>query len=451
MKNPILHLMMLFHVVFLMTNNAFAQNPIISDQFSADPTARVFDGKVYVYPSHDISAPPQYKGRKDWFCMEDYHVFSSTNLTDWTDYGVIVSQNKVKWVDSTRYSMWAPDCISKNGKYYFYFPSIANDTIFGRGFSIGVAVSDQPYGPFIPQPKPIKNVHGIDPNVFIDKDGQAYLYWAARIFYVAKLNENMLELATEPKAIEGLPGQGLKEGPFLFEWNGIYYMTYPHVENNTERLEYAIGGNPIGPFKKMGVIMDELPTGCWTNHQSVINFKNQWYLFYHGNDLSPKFDKNRSVRIDSMFFNADGTIQKIIPTLRGVGLTDASRQIQIDRFSCKSETGLSIEFLDSLNTFGGWKTILSSKDSWIQYNSVDFGSDKLKTVQVKALSVKGSTLQIRLDKTDGPLLVEVKIPKGQEWKTIDSQVLKYQLGIHNLVVILKDNDPVEIDWIRFNN
>lgn len=151
----------------------------------------------------------------------------------------------------------------------------------------------------------------------------------------------MLELASDPQVIGALPRQGLKEGPFLYERNGIYYMTYPHVQNKIERLEYAIADNPMGPFKVTEVIMEESPTGCWTNHQSIIEFNNQWYLFYHNNDLSPKFDKNRSVRIDSLFFNEDGTIRKVIPTLRGVGLTEAKKEIQVDRYSSISEKGNS--------------------------------------------------------------------------------------------------------------
>src|SRR5271157_1069870 len=132
-------------------NTAFATNPLIVDQFTADPTARVFEGKVYLYPSHDIPVVPG-KGRTGWFCMEDYHVFSSENLTDWKDHGVIVSQTNVDWVNPTSYSMWAPDCVFKNGKYYFYFPAGAKK----GGFRIGVAVSDKPYGPFKPEPKPIE-------------------------------------------------------------------------------------------------------------------------------------------------------------------------------------------------------------------------------------------------------------------------------------------------------
>ncbi|HAH26302.1 MAG TPA: alpha-N-arabinofuranosidase [Prolixibacteraceae bacterium] len=441
---------LLFIVFAFGITSLSAQNPIVRDQFSADPTARVFNGKVYVFPSHDIPTPAKKPGRKDWFCMEDYHVFSSTNLTDWKDHGMIVSQNKVKWVDSTSYSMWAPDCIERNGKYYFYFPANKNSTDPNgkKGFGIGVAIADQPEGPYIPQSEPIQGVNGIDPNVFIDKDGQAYLYWAQGNISVAKLKDNMIELASEPQVIDNLPQKGLKEGPFMFERNGIYYLTIPHVENNIERLEYAIGNNPMGPFKMAGVVMDESPLNCWTNHQSFVQYKGQWYLFYHQDAYSPKFDKNRSISIDSLFFNTDGSIRKVIPTYRGVGLTSATENIQLDRYSKLSKNGASIAFIDTVNTFAGWKTILKTPKAWVQYNSVDFGNKKFTSVEVKAQSVNGGIVQIRLDKVDGPLLAEISIPKGNDWSTLDTKVSKTQNGVHHLIVTLKDS-PVEIDWIRF--
>lgn len=436
-------------LIIFLVNSAMPQNPFIMDQFTADPTARVFNGRVYVFPSHDIRAR-QGQGRPGWFCMEDYHVFSSDNLTDWTEYGVIVSQNNVNWVDSATYSMWAPDCIEKNGRYYFYFPAIVK-AAFGRGSSVGVAIADDPAGPYIPEPEPIKNLHGIDPNLFIDKDGQAYIYWAMGNIFAAKLKGNMLELESEPQIIGELPGQGLKEGPFLFERNGKYYLTYPHVQNKIERLEYAVGDNPLGPFKVTGVIMDESPSGCWTNHQSVIEFKNQWFLFYHNNDLSPKFDKNRAIRIDSLFFNEDGTIQKVTPTLRGVGLTRATDKIQVDRYSRISEQGTSIAFMDTLNTFEGWKTLFTAGDAWARYNAVDFGNEKIKSVSIKATSQKGGTVQIFLDKANGILLATIEIPEGPGWKTIDAKLLKSVYGTHNIVVSLKGNNPVELDWVQFKN
>lgn len=432
----------------------FAQNPIIRNQFSADPSARVFGDRVYVYPSHDILAP-EGVARKDWFCMEDYHVFSSENLTDWTDHGVIVQQNKVPWVLPNSYSMWAPDCIERNGKYYFYFPSTPKDTVgIGKGFTIGVAVADTPTGPFLSQPNPIKGVRGIDPNVFIDKDGQAYLYWSSRDIFGAKLKENMLELDSEVKTLANLPSKGLKEGPYVFERNGIYYMTYPHVENKIERLEYAISDNPLGPFKVMGVIMDESPTGCWTNHHSIIEFKNQWYLFYHHNDYSPTFDKARSIRADSLSFNSDGTIKKVIPTLRGIGISNAEKEIQIDRYSKISEKGVSIAFVNPLDNFKGWKTVLNSPDGWIQYDAVDFGKKVLKSVVVKAMSSTGGILQIRTRGINGVLIAEVKIPVNTDWEEIKVSVKEYEEGVQNLFMTLKENNKennkvVEVDWISF--
>ncbi|MDE6495381.1 MAG: family 43 glycosylhydrolase, partial [Duncaniella sp.] len=154
----------------LATMAGFAQNPVIRDQFTADPTARVFDGKIYLYPSHDIPSPVD--NLKEWFCMEDYHVFSSENLTDWIDHGVIVSQTSVPWVDSQSYSMWAPDCVKKGDNYYFYFPAAPKGE---RGFRVGVAVSENPSGPFWPMPRFIEGISGIDPCVLVDDDGSSYI------------------------------------------------------------------------------------------------------------------------------------------------------------------------------------------------------------------------------------------------------------------------------------
>ncbi len=448
MKQYLLHLF-IFCLIALCGVQTNAQNPIIRNQYSADPSARVFGDRVYLYPSHDILAAPG-KGRPGWFCMEDYHVFSSADLTNWTDHGVIVTQNKVPWVRPDSYSMWAPDCIERNGKYYFYFPTSPKDTTtYGRGFTVGVAIADKPEGPFIPEAIPVKGIRGIDPNVFIDKDGQAYLYWSAGNIYAAKLKENMLELASDPVTLGELPSKGLKEGPFLFERNGVYYLTYPHVENKIERLEYATGNNPSGPFKFTGVIMDESPTGCWTNHHSLVQFKNQWYLFYHHNDYSPKFDKARSVRADSLFFNADGTIQKVIPTLRGIGVTQATNEIQLDRYSAISDKETAVMFIDTANTFKGWKTIFTGSNGWIQYNTVDFGNKRLKTVSVNVSSATGGILQLRADNIDGTILAEVKVPAGNNWHIVNAALSAFTPGIHHLVVLLKEGKNVEVDWVSF--
>lgn len=443
-KHRIRRPLILINLLILACQCALADNPLIMDQFTADPTARVFEGRIYVYPSHDILASPG-KGRPGWFCMEDYHVFSSENLLDWIDNGGIVSQTSVPWVDPNGYSMWAPDCVFKDGKYYFYFPSMSRN----RRWGIGVCIADRPHGPFRPEPQPIKGATGIDPCVFIDKDGKAYLYYSLNRIFVARLKDNMVELESQPKPIGNLPTRGLIEGPFVFERNGIYYLTYPHVENKTERLEYATADNPMGPFQPRGVVMDESPSGCWTNHHSIVEYKGQWYLFYHDKDLSPGFDKNRSIRADYLYFNEDGTIQKVTPTLRGVGIADARRRIQIDRYSAISPEGVSVSFLDAQDTHKGWKTTLAAKGAWIRYDRVDFGTQQVRSVTVQARSTTGGTIAILIDGPAGQTIAQVAIAQDPDWKAIDSNLSQIPSGLHDLVVTLTDQADVEIDWIQF--
>lgn len=418
-----------------------AQNPIITGQFTADPTARVFEGKLYLYPSHDIPSPVE--RLKEWFCMADYHVFSSENLVDWTDHGMILSQEDVPWVDPESYSMWAPDCVYKDGKYYFYFPASPKGK---KGFNVGVAIADKPYGPFKPLPEPIKGVGGIDPCVLLDTDGQAYLYWSGRGLNVAKLKDNMTELASEPVLVADVE-DGFKEGPFAFKRNGKYYLTYPWVKDKTECLAYAMSDNPMGPFEYKGIIMEQSPTGCWTNHHSLVEYKGQWYLFYHHNDYSPEFDKNRSVRADSLTFNPDGTIQLVTPTLRGVGITDAGKAIQLDRYSAISQEGASIDYINQANKFDGWKVLFNRKDAWVSYNRVDFGNQEWQKVDARVLSSAGGTLGVYANEK---MIAEIEVPASvSEWKTLSVPVEVAQAGIQDLRVSLVKGNDVQLDWIRF--
>jgi hypothetical protein len=431
----------------LATAPVLATNPLITDQFTADPTARVFEGRVYVYPSHDIAEPPGYQGRPKWFVMEDYHVFSSDNLTDWKDHGVILTRNDVPWADKNAYAMWAPDAVFRDGKYYFYFPAMAAKEK-GGGFRIGVAVADRPYGPFKPLDMPIESVRGIDPGVLLDKDGSAYLYWSGMDkLFAAKLKPNMTEIEGAPQTFDYLPKKGLQEGPFAFERNGTYYLTYPHVANKIERLEYATSTSPLGPFKWAGVILDESASGCWTVHHSIVDYQGQWYLFYHDRDLSPSFDKHRSIRADQLFFEADGTIRKVTPTLRGVGLVDAKSQIQIDRYSATSPEGVAVSFLDDANPYAGWKTTFGAPKSWVRFDRVDFGRGAQRKMDVRARAAGKYALEIRLDAADGPVIGRVKAGAKEGWQTVRGGAKRIPPGVHDLVVIA--SGPVEVDWISF--
>ena len=435
---------------------SMAQNPVIRDQFSADPTARVFNNRVYLYPSHDIMPPADQ--RQDWFCMEDYHVFSSDNLTDWTDHGVIVTQNKVPWVRPNSYSMWAPDCIERNGKYYFYFPSAPKD---GRGFGVGVAISDSPTGPFIPEAEPIKGINGIDPCVLQASDGNAYIFWGAG--RCAKLKPNMKELADDtPKekvkwgdrefemmgvnCLKGLPSRQA-EGPFAFEYNGNYYLTYPYVRENTEVLAYAMSKNPMGPYEYKGLIMAEHANGCWTNHHSIVNYKGQWYLFYHHNDFSPRDDKRRSVCIEKLYFNADGTIE-------------------IDRYSAASND-VTTQLIDTVNTFRSYQATLPTKGSWIKYNDVNFDCLTEGYLIVNAKATDNTTLFIREKTANGKIIAKIEMtvkpetPAGapamfrrdfsNQWLTLTAPLEYTPKGVTDLVVTCEGKAGVSIDWVQFKN
>ena len=427
----------------LAASGAAAQNPLVMDQFTADPTARVFEGRVYVYPSHDVDCGTE------WFCMKDYHVFSSADLVDWTDHGVILSQDDVPWVDANSNTMWAPDAVEKDGRYYFYFPSAADSVTSTGGRRIGVATADAPHGPFTPEPEPIAGVGGIDPNVLIDRDGQAYLYWAGGGLRGARLDDSMLALASEPVTIGAdFPG-GFKEGPFVFEREGTYYFTFPHVIHETEALVYATGDAPLGPFTYRGVLMDEHPSGCWTNHHSITEVDGQWMLFYHHNDLSPNFDKNRSIRADSLFFEPDGSIRKVIPTHRGVGVFDAREPVHVDRVSRTSGAGVGIEFVDPEVPFEGWKAVLDQQGAWVEVQAVDFGDAPPAAVQMRVRSETGGTVRVRVGGAAASTFTEVAVEPGDGWQVVEGEIADVPAGVRDLWVTLRSPGRVEVDWVQF--
>jgi len=475
MKQPLT--LLLFGLPLLVS----AQNPVIRDQFTADPTARVFNNKVYLYPSHDIT-PPEGQ-RQDWFCMEDYHVFSSENLTEWTDHGMIVTQNKVPWVRRDSYSMWAPDCVYRNGKYYFYFPSAPAE---GGGFAVGVAISDSPEGPFIPEPEPIKGINGIDPCVLQASDGNAYIFWGNG--RCAKLKANMKELADDnPRetvkwgnrevemvgvhCLKGLPNRQA-EGPFAFEYNGSYYLTYPYVRENTEVLAYAMSKKPMGPYEYKGLIMAEHANGCWTNHHSIVNYKGQWYLFYHHNAFSPRDDKRRSVQIEKLYFNADGTIQEVKETMRGVGINKATEKIEIDRYSSASND-VTTALIDTVNTFRSYQATLPSKGSWICYKDVDFSMITDGYLLMNVSASDDTEFCIREKSAKGKVIARIKMavrppepPAGAatnpmmnrmrrdmrgQWLTQTATLAYTPKGVTDLVITNEGNGAISVDWAQFKN
>lgn len=285
-------------------------NPIISHMFTADPSAHVWaDGRLYLYPSHDV-APP-----RGCDLMDGYHVFSTDDLITWVDHGEILNSKDVPWGRKEGGFMWAPDCAYRNGVYYYYFPH-PSETAWNHSWKIGVATSTKPASGFvvkgyIPNAGPY-----IDPAVFTDDDGQVYFYQGGGGTALGgRLKDNMMEIDGDLQKMQGL--NDFHEGAWVFKRHGIYYFMYP--DNNSSgtppnnRMQYAMSRSPLGPWESKGVFVDA--TDESTMHGSMVEFKGQWYLFYHNGALSGGIGALRSVCMDPVYFNADGTMQKVKQTL----------------------------------------------------------------------------------------------------------------------------------------
>ncbi|MDR0865846.1 MAG: family 43 glycosylhydrolase [Candidatus Symbiothrix sp.] len=305
-------------LLLLVANGCLAQeNPFIRHLYTADPSAHVWeDGRLYVYSSHDI-APPQ-----GCDLMDQYHVFSTDDMVNWTDHGEILRSTEVPWGRPEGGFMWAPDCAYKNGTYYFYFPH-PSDSKWNDSWKIGVATSKYPAKDFTVAGYIEGMEPHIDPCVFVDDDGQAYIYQGGGgTSFGGKLKDNMVELDGKLQKMEGL--EDFHEATWVHKRNGIYYLSYSdnHDDNwkdgvqGDNRMRYAISNSPLGPWKSMGIYME--PTNSYTNHGSIVEYKGQWYSFYHNSSLSKENgefnDWLRSICVDKLEYNPDGSIRLVKQT-----------------------------------------------------------------------------------------------------------------------------------------
>ncbi|TQV67273.1 family 43 glycosylhydrolase [Exilibacterium tricleocarpae] len=444
-------LFLLAAVVGLFTSSVTADNPLVTHMYTADPTARVFNGRLYIFPSTDITCKEGFGN--NGFRMPSYNVFSSQDLNRWTDHGLIVDQSEVPWGVKDGFGMWAPDVIEKGGKYYFYFPNIPTDkSAFRR---IGVATADRPEGPYTVMETYVEGIKGIDPNIFIDDDKQAYIYWGGgEELFGARLKDNMLELASKPQVIEKLPAK-YKEGPFVFKRDNIYYFTFPHAPDGSEELAYATGTSPLGPFEYQGLFMERWRDGQWTNHHSIVEYKNQWYVFYHHHQIS-KNQHLRSMRADYLFFDSAGRIQRVEPTLRGIGVARATSKIQIDRYSRLSDKHVKVSRRNDNDLPAAWIVDRVQSGGWVNYDRVDFAAGEANALEVSVASkTLGGTLELRLSGSEGELLAEVPIDDTGDWDNwrLFSAPLKRQVtGVKNLSFLFKgpkNTALFSVDWVRF--
>jgi beta-xylosidase len=317
------------------------KEPLVTHIYTADPSAHVFEGKIFIYPSHDLDHSEPSNDNGDQYKMEDYHILSLEDLNSpCIDNGEALHMKDIPWVSK---QMWAPDAAFKNNLYYLYFPARDKE----GNFRIGVATSPNPAGPFKPQNDYIPGSFSIDPAVFVDDDNKAYIYfgglwggqlekWQTGTFLpgakeppanepafgprVAELNDDMLTFNAAAQEISIVDENGKPilagdeerryfEGPWMHKYNGYYYLSYS--TGTTHYLVYAISKNPKGPFVYKGRILE--PVIGWTTHHSIVQFRDKWLLFYHDSSLSGGVDHKRCVKYTELTYNADGTIQTIEP------------------------------------------------------------------------------------------------------------------------------------------
>nr|WP_242009097.1 glycoside hydrolase family 43 protein [Robertkochia solimangrovi] len=290
-------------------------NPVIRDKFTADPAALVYNDTVYLYAGHDMAADDFH-----FYKMDEWLVYSTTDMVNWKEHPVPLKPSDFSWAAG---DAWAAQVIERNGKFYWYV-TVSHGSIEGK--SIGVAVSDSPTGPF-------KDAIGealitndmtketniswddIDPTVFIDDDGQAWLIWGNTVCYYAKLNEDMVSLDGPIKTID-LPN--FTEAPWIHKANDWYYLSYAY--QFPEKTAYAMSRSIEGPYEFKG-ILNELAGNCNTNHQSIIEYKDTWYFIYHNGGIQPNGGSfHRSVCVDQLYYNEDGTMRRVVMTSEGIQL-----------------------------------------------------------------------------------------------------------------------------------
>ena len=403
-------------------NSLNAQRPVIQTKYTADPAPMVYNDTVFLYTTHD-------EDDAEGFKMQDWLLYTSTDMVNWTDHGAVASLKSFDWVKRDN-GAWAEQVIERNGKFYMYCP------IHGNG--IGVLVSDSPYGPFkdpLGQPLVWQKEHwyDIDPTVFIDEDGQAYMYWGNPHCYYVKLNEDMISYSGDIVKLKETP-EHYQEGPWFYKRNGRYYLAFAST-CCPEGIGYAMSNSPTGPWETKGYIMrpTERSRG---NHPGIMDYKGKSYVFGLNYDLL-KLETNthyerRSVSVAEMHYNEDGTIQEVPywadTKLEQIGTFNPFRKVEAETM-----------------TWGyGLKTVPNSKNSlsvvdvnsgeYICVRGVDFGKNKARRFEVSALPLEGGNLKIRLDAPDGKIVGNVNIPQG-------NGISKYELysceinavsGVHDL-------------------
>ena len=422
--------------------NVNAQRPIIQTKYTADPAPMVYNDTVFLYTTHD-------EDDAEGFKMQDWLLYTSTDMVNWTDHGVVASLKSFDWVKRDN-GAWAEQVVERNGKFYMYCP------IHGNG--IGVLVSDSPYGPFKdPLGKPLvwqkEHWDDIDPTVFIDEDGQAYMYWGNPNCYYVKLNEDMISYSGDIVKLKETP-EHYQEGPWFYKRNGHYYLAFAST-CCPEGIGYAMSDSPTGPWKTKGYSMrpTERTRG---NHPGIMDYKGKSYVFGLNYDLL-KLETNthyerRSVSVAEMHYNEDGTIQEVPywadTKLEQIGTFNPFRKVEAETMAW----GYGLK--TAPNADKSLSVVDVNNGEYICVRGVNFGKNKARRFEVSALPLEGGNLKIRLDAPDGKIVGNVNIPQGNETSKYElySCEVNAVSGIHDLYLSFEgenNKDLFELDYWKF--
>ncbi|MBO4656164.1 MAG: family 43 glycosylhydrolase [Bacteroidales bacterium] len=396
----------------------------------------VYDGKVFLYTTHD----------EDWganFEMYDWLLYTSEDMVNWTDHGAVASTKDFAW-RSRDNGAWALQVVARNGKFYMYCPL--------HGHGIGVLVADSPYGPFkdpLGEPLVWQREHweDIDPTVFIDDDGQAYMYWGNPNVYWAKLNEDMISLGSEVHKLD-YKIQDYQEGPWFYKRNGHYYLAFAST-CCPEGIGYAMSDTPEGPWEYKGHIMNHTPR-TRGNHPGIIDYKGKSYVFGLNYDLMHldtfAHHERRSVSAAEMHYNPDGTIQEV-PYFFDADLDQIAPFKLNGRIEAETMAwGYGLK----TSKIAGRGIVVDHIDQgeYLQIKGADFGKGKGQFSANVFCDNTPATIEIHLDSVNGPLEGTLQIAPGKDWKTVSCK-LNGTAGVHDIFFVFKGkqgHDLFEWDW-----
>jgi hypothetical protein len=436
-----------------------AENPIIQTRFTADPAPMVHDGVVYLYTSHD-------EDDADGFRMLDWRLYSSTDMANWTDRGVVASLKTFPWAVQTN-DAWAPQVIARGGKFYLYAPiSIAGSP----KNVIAVAVADHPAGPFRDAlGKPLVGPADgyFDPTVWIDKDGQAYLYWGNPDLWYVKLNKDMTSYSgpitkVQPRILD------YQEGPWFYGRSGRYYMAFAST-CCSEGIGYAMSDSPTGPWVYKGPIMehDARATG---NHPGIIDYKGSSYVFgfsyEHNFALTPIHHERRSVSVARFQYNADGTIPNLkwwdVASAPQVGTLDPYARVEAETIAwtsrLKRDRDRDYSWAPGVTTdqddrAGVYVTRITDR-SYIKVAGVDFGKAEARRFMASIANARpNSSIELHVDRVDGPVIGVMKVAatRGSGWEA-QSTAVSGAIGIRDLYLVFRGDggSMFDLDYWKFS-